>query len=228
MTENRSTLLLEVVDSAGDACWRGLDRVELQSTPAHTFDEWQSGDIPVNVAHQPGTRIGVVDYLESGVGHGDGGIYAVAVVDVAAELVHGLFASPEITCDALHVQERHSYRLDRRRESFGTLTATRSTLDGVGLVARTAGVTSTRVQAWRGDYRDPIDWGAIVSRRPPEILLRAKAAARYDLRTSRPHKLRIHRPADHGVVDELEVRSGRVELRTTGWYPGVLAVRASA
>jgi hypothetical protein len=221
------TIVAEVVTRDGDAVWRGVDRTEYQSTPASSFAEWQPGTIGVNVAHQ-GPTIGHVDYLECRPDSHNGSLMAVAVVDATAELVDGLFASPELRANSMFTVERHSYRLDRRRESYGTLTATTSVLDGVGLVSSTAGVTSTRVRAFAGDYRDVIDWGAIMSRRPPHILERAKAAAPWNLRTSRPHKLRIHRPAELRVDDlDLEVRSGRVELQYTAPYPGVLSVRSA-
>jgi len=218
------TVVAEVVTADGDAVWRGLDRYEYQSTPASSFAEWQSGEIGVNVAHRS-APIGVVDYLECRPDSHNGSLMAVAVVDADAELVDGLYASPELRANAMHTVERVSYRWDRRRESYGTLTATESILDAIGLVSSTAGVTSTRVRAFAGDYRDPIGWGAITSRRPPAILERARAAAAWNLRTARPHRLRIHRPADLGV--DLEVRSGRVELRRSAPYPGVLAVRSA-
>lgn len=219
-----STLLLEIVTADGDACWRHLDRVEYQSTPADTFDEWQSGEIPVNVAHRS-APIGVVDFLECLPGSYNGALMAVAVVDAPAHLAAGLMCSPELRANAMHTVERQSYRLDRRVSASGTLTATTSILDGVGIVARTAGVTSSRIRAFAGDYRDVSDWGMMRARGVPPILERAKAAAPWNLRTSRPHKLRIHRPAGYG--DELELRSAVGELRYSGWYPGVLAVRSA-
>ena len=60
-------------------------------------------------------------------------------------------------------------------------------------MAATAGVTSTRIRAFPGDYRDVLDWSEMKARRPLPILERARAEVRHELRYRRPASLRINR-----------------------------------
>lgn len=219
-----STIVAEVVDADGLASWHYVDAVERQATPPSSFEEWQPAEIPVDLDHDR-RSIGRVVYLEHGLGHGYG-VTAVAVVERSAPMLEGLQCSPSLRADAKHTTERVSYRIDRRRESHGTLTSTRTRLEALGLVSRTAGVTATRLLVFPGDLRDALDWQDIKSRRPPAILERARAAVpKVSLRSSRPEPLRIHRP---GEGSELELRSlDRRELRHSAPYSGVLAVRSA-
>jgi hypothetical protein len=139
--------------------------------------------------------IGHLDYFETGLGYGNGGLFGVGVVrGVEAGLIDGLvMCSAEIRANAMaRTVGRGQYRT-----SVGEMHATRSELVAVALVDETASVTSTKVRAWSGDYRVELDrgrWAPLA----PEILARAAKAARWDLRWSRPQRLQVHRPDDRG------------------------------
>jgi hypothetical protein len=218
-----STVLLEVTTADGAAAWRdpwaGPGYRSFQATPPHAFGDWQPGHIPVSIDHG-GPVIGAVDYLEAGLGHGNGGLFAVAVVEgVPADLIDGLvYCSPEIRANAIAV----SVGRGRSTTCVGELDATRAIVDAVALVDVTAGVGATKAQAWPGDYRCSIDrgrWGRDV----PAILRRAIDVVGWDYRTRRRHRTQVHRPA----LAELELRSSDVELSRSAPYPGVLRVRSA-
>ena len=100
--------------------------------------------------------------------------------------------SAEITADAIAT----TIGRGRDTRSVGTMHATRATVTSLGLVDRTASVTSTRVRAWHGDYRQSVDRGRWNRRHLPAILDRAADAASWNLRYSRPTRLQIHRPPE--------------------------------
>lgn len=212
-----ATVLLEITTADGLAAWRdaaGRPRA-FQMTPADVFDDWQPGTIPIRLEHL-GPTVGHVDYLEAGLGHG-AGLYAVGVVEVPDRHVdRAAYCSPEIVSDAL----AELVGAGKRTEMRGNVHASRAELVGVALVAQTAGVGASRVRAWAGDYLELTAWDRS---HLPAIIGRAAAASRWNTRTTRPHKLPVHRPAGEA---ELEVRSGgREEVCYSAWYPGVLSVR---
>ena len=79
-----TTILCEVVTADGTAAWpdpfAGPGYRTFQATPPDMFDDWQPGRIPITINHD-GPTIGHVDYLESGLGYGDGGLYAIGVIE---------------------------------------------------------------------------------------------------------------------------------------------------
>ena len=222
-----TTIVAEVVTADGTAAWRdpfgGRGYRWYQSTPPDAFGDWQPGRIPVTIRHG-GPTVGHVDYLETGLGYGNDALMAVAVLEgVDADMIDGqVMCSPEIQADAMHDV---GYRRSRwhHQPPSGELHATRAQLDAVAIVDQTAGLTSTRVRGWPGDYRNPNDLGTWRARGVPAILDRAAKAARWDLRYTRPHKLQVHRPDV-----ELDMRGGHgagVEIYHSASYPGVLSVR---
>lgn len=185
-----STVVLEVVTADGLAAWdspggAGFDM--LQATPPSIFTSRQPGKIPVTLKHG-GPEIGAIDYLEEGLGFGNGGLYAVGVVDLPANLVDGqVYCSPEIRADALSL----SIGAGKARRSIGSAFATSATLEGVALVDHTAGVCATKVRALAGDYRRQdglFNWSGV-----PSIVKRAKEAAGWELRYRRPASIVIRR-----------------------------------
>lgn len=211
-----TTLVLEIATPDGLACWRGLDRTEYQATPPASFADVQDGRIPVDVAHQ-GPPLGFVDFLEETVA----GLHAVAVIDDVFELdeLRTLQCSPKLRANAMLSIDRYSYGYDRTVRTSGQLDATRTLLDSVALVDRTAAVTGSRVQAFAGSYREMTEWDR---NRLPSIVQRAGKAATWQLRYSRPASIQIHRPQRRS---EYEVRGGaRPEVLH---HPGgrVLSVR---
>ena len=176
-----TTIVAEVVTADGTAAWKdpyaGRGYRMYQATPPDVFGDWQPGRIPVTITHG-GPTVGHIDYLECALGYGNGGLYAVAVLEgVDADMIDGqVQCSPEILCDAmLDVGYRGRYH----QPPSGQLHATRATLDAVALVNQTASFTSTRVRAWSGDYRVANDLGRWRMRGVPAILERAAKAARW-------------------------------------------------
>lgn len=206
-----STVLCEVVTRDGLAAWfdpwtRQLTRHEF--TGPDSFGDWQPGRIPVEIGHR-GPTIGCVDYLETGYGYGNDALMAVAVVQgVPAEMIDGqVMCSPEI----------------RSNSAAGGGHATRSTVEYLALVDETAGVTSTRVRAWPGDYRDPLSF--CWDRTSPAILRRATEAADWSLRYRRPERTRIHRPRQE-MEPERRHSGERHEMSYSATtFGGVISVR---
>ena len=230
-----TTILAEICPSDGLAAWYdawdGPGIRSLQATPPSSFGNWTPSDVPVTIRHD-GPAVGFIDYLEWGLGYGAGAMFGVGVIEgVPADLVDGqVMASAEIRANAMsRTIPSTTFTNGRARSSskvVGDVEASRAELHAVALVDRTASVTATMVRAWVGDYR--CDWGQIEALRPPAVVQRAKAAATWELRSSRrPECLRIHHPVEPRYSDGLEGRhgSGRPEIHyTTGGY--VLEVRS--
>lgn len=229
----RATLLLEVVPADGLAAWTdpwaGSGLRTLQATPPSTFGDYADGLQPITIGHD-GPPIGALDYLEWDCGYGNGGMYAVGVVDDidAEDIDNLLMCSAEIRANgyARTVPTTIWSDTGQMRSSaklVGNINATRATLHGVGLVGKTASVTSTMVRAWPGDYRDSFDRGRW--RSVPSIIDRAVAAAGWELRYRRPSTMKIHHPY-HGIERRHdELRHGGAEIFHTAPYAGVLSVR---
>jgi hypothetical protein len=208
MTTSTATVVLEIVTADGIAAWdspgaAGFDK--LQATPPHVFDDRQPGRIPVHIRHG-GPVVGHVDYLEEGLGYGGGGLYAVGVVDLPADLVDGCYCSPEIRADTI------SLRMGAGNQSgyIGSAFATSASLEACALVDATAGIAAAKVRAFPGDYRrqdGSFNW----SGGAPTILQRAKKAAGWELRYRRPPSIVIRRAQEH-TIHEHTIRYG-VELR---------------
>ena len=149
-----TTIVAEVVTADGTAAWpdpwEGPGYRTFQATPPDTFDTWQPGRIGVSIGHD-GPIIGHVDYLETGLGYGDAGLFAVGVIEaIPASVLDGqVMCSPEITADAIAT----TIGRGRDARSVGDMHATTATLTSIALVGETAGVGARPVRAWHGDYR---------------------------------------------------------------------------
>ena len=196
------TIVAQVVDELGAACWRwrdrwGGDHVErIGAHPAASFDDQQPRDIPISVGHD-GPFLGEVAYLEHGLSNPD--LYAVGILDdVDVDEVDGLYCSAEL-------------------QAFtppGTLIAERCQLTGLALVGVTAGVGARRVQAFPGDVRNRGAWSSSTT---PDILTRCAAAipARWSRRRAPLH---IHRPFADGLDTRVMGRStGQMKQVTNGY-----------
>ena len=224
---NVSTIICEVVDQDGMAAWKTPWAISLQMCEPWSFAVEQPPEIPVDLGHDR-NPLGVVSYLESGFSdYGNGGLYAVAVVNRSWPMLQDLQASAETLSRAMYTSERCSYRLDGKVRSGGTLASEDTTLRSIGLVRRTASITASKVKVWPGDLlHDVRAWDDAVARqpRPPSIIARARAAEPTLSRRSWRSATTIHRP------DELEFarRDGhlaRPVIEHSTPYAGVLAVR---
>lgn len=205
-----TTVLLEVVPADGTAAWAdpaaGVGYRSFQSTLPSVFGTWQPAPMPITIRHG-GPVVGHIHYLEHDLGHGDGQLFAVGVVEgVPADEIDGvLMASAEIKADALartvNTTDWSGTSWRRSTALVGDMHATTAELHGVALVDQTASLTSTRCRAWDGDYLDPVGRARWTSGRVPAILHRAAAVAGTELRHRRAEQLRVHRP-------EVDQRSG--------------------
>jgi hypothetical protein len=141
-------------------------------------------------------------------------------------MIDGLvMCSPEIVANAradrVTTREFRNGRWRASSAMVGDMWATRAELRAVAFVDNTANLTSTKVRAWAGDYRDACDRARWHGQKPA-IIDRAIRAAGYDLRSKRPAHVKIMRPTDSS-----EHRgSGRRELDWSAPSAGyVLAVR---
>lgn len=231
----RTTVLLEVVPADGAAAWVTPQVRKFQSTPPWTFGASAPGTIPIRIRHD-GPTAGYIDYLEHGLGYGNGALFGVGVVEnVDADYIDGrVQCSAEIRANAMAYNvdtveheaftpysftgpKGVQYRMRPTAKSVGSMNATEATLHAVALVDETASLTSFRCRAWDGDYRSPADRGRWIMRDIPDPVLRAiKAAETTSLRYSRPSSIRIHQPADsdhlgqyrHGGRPEIVIHGG--------------------
>ena len=173
-----TTIVAQVTSKDGAArwYWRGMYGHEhtekIAAHPAHTFED-SVVPVDITVSHD-GPVVGRVTYLESGLGYGDGDLWAVGVIDLEPDNVRNLYTSADI--NVIMANE---------------LVAEKCRLTALAICADTAGLGAPLVKAWPGDYRNRntlAGWG-----QHPAILDRAAQAAPDLYQRSGP--LRIHRPA---------------------------------